>query len=275
MSEQRKSQAQAFDRDLLFNSIKSLAHGTVSDADFDRIVREPPLDMRKARREDAHKALLEIQAQSRQRRQDYCRAVLERDFVSAEFTFDRVQKDGANSAAFDAALGVCASLVANHGSAQKPPLLLVQGLPGSGKTVLCSCAVNYVLMHSESLTVRLVNFGSLKKTQLHANDEEWESLRRKRDEWQDFQQVDLLIIDNFLQDNKGLSAYEQQYLTDLFNLRRQMRKALILTTALDLKLLRDAIGASCYESLCSYYTVAEQLLGRSRNQEILLHGKAI
>ncbi|MCR5536579.1 MAG: hypothetical protein K6F05_04100 [Succinivibrio sp.] len=259
----------------MFNSIKQLSHGLITDADVKEISAEPPLDMVRARRQEAHTAYEEILSQQQQRRQDYVKAIRARDLVSERYTFASVIHDDANSAALGAALGLCASLVGHKKVSENPPLLLIQGNPGSGKTVLCSCAVNYILSGSQTLTVRLVSFAALKKTQLHANDEDFESIRQKREIWQDFLQVDLLLIDNFLQDNKGLSTYEQQYLTELLNIRRQTDKALCITTSLDLSYLRDAVGPGCYEALRSYSVMAEQLLGQSRNQDILLHGRAL
>lgn len=227
--------------------------------------------LKRMRRAEAQAAAQEISAGLRQARADFIESVRRSGRIRAEWTFDNIRHDSANTEALDLARGFADAGSCGQG---EPLLLLLSGEAGSGKTVAAHAVANAWLENTVKVPV-IMDFGAIKKLKFFNAREEWQAIKERREQWEQLLQTSLLIVDSLCGNCEGLSVYDQKILTELLRTRRAAELPLMITTPVSFNNLHTTIGDNCFESLKEYSVMCGTLLGGSRRNPIVVNGRRL
>lgn len=250
----------------LVNAIEKLTDKKIDfSQDFE------PVDMQELRRKEALEAHREIALLRRQKRLNQIESLHSSNIINPKWTFQTVITDLNNSQATASAEGFCASVNMAHSLGVAPSLLLIQGGPGVGKTVLCHCVANKVLT-SSMLDVEIHSYSEIKRVRAPSSNDSNADKIEKQSLWDRMVSVDLLIIDGLCQNNESFTNFDRLTFPELLRLRRAKGLPLVITTSLLPSEIRDRIGEESYESIKEYSVLAVALFGQSRRADFNFKG---
>ncbi len=238
--------------------------------DFDSI-DSSELDIREIRRREAIEASKEIAKRRTENHKNFIKSVYASHRVNPDFTFDKIQMDQFNNQAINTAQGFCVSSSMAAQMDSEPQLFLLQGCPGSGKTVLSNCIANYFL-NKLWKDVELCSYQEIKRYRTPSSTDTTVDVEEKTNKWERLCSVDLLIIDSLCQNNEKITAYDKQVIPDLLRSRRARRLPLVITTTVLPNALHAMLGDEIFESLKEYNVMGAALFGNSRRAPISFAG---
>lgn len=229
------------------------------------------LDIKAIRRIEAHQASVELSRQREQRHREFVDDVHKQGRINPEYTFDKIVKDEANAHAYDVALSFCATLNMDLDKLTNPPFFLLQGGPGTGKSVLCNCIANeFLVKHFKE--VLLCSYSEIKRNRAPSSSDTVYDVQEKNSHWEKYLTVDLLIIDGFCQNNENLTAFDKQVFAELLRYRKELKLPIVVTTPLSAESIHPKLGDDCFESIKEYSVFSACLFGLSRRQPIIISG---
>ena len=228
-------------------------------------------DLRQERAREARLAAEEIgRARVRARR----RAISElhaRGEVDLRYSFDTIIRDNHNVDAINAAQ--LFSITAGQ-EQSAPPLLIIQGAEGTGKTVLCHAIANEWLTKGSG-SVHIIGFEELRRPFLPSQNEERAEREEREAQWEMYCSRRLLLVDGFLASRNGLSAFTQQLFGRLLRRRSERRLPMVITTPVEFSSFKLAVGTFCFESMRDYVVMTKRLYGASRRRPIMVDGRPL
>lgn len=250
----------------LINAIEKLTGKTFPKVDKENI------DLAKMRREEAHLASLEIAEKRRKNHKHEINEMYLQSIINPNWTFEKIQIDSLNSKAIEIAKSFCSllNIPNNYIADTNPALLLIQGSPGCGKTVLCNCVANKFL-NEHYKEVQICPFNVIKRSRAPGYKDTAYDAEEKMSSWEKYLHTDLLIIDGLCQDNENLTAFDKQVFVELLRTRHKLGLPIVITTTLPIANISTNIGEACIESIKDYSVFASALLGLSRRQAIVFN----
>lgn len=249
--------------------VKAIENLTQQKIDFSEDFE--PLDMQELRRKEAIEAHREITLQRRQKRKNQIDALHAANVINPKWTFQTVIVDANNKAAMDSANGFCSSFSMANSYGVAPSLLLVQGGPGVGKTVLSHCVANQVLVNT-MLDVEIHSYSEIKRVRAPSSNDSYADKEEKLASWERLLSVDLLIIDGLCQNNEAFTNFDRLTFPELLRARRAKGLPIVITTSLLPSEIRTRIGDESYESIKEYSVSAVALFGQSRRTDFNFQG---
>ena len=247
----------------LIKAIETLTHKKVNLPSD-----EEKLDVATIRRREAHLASIEIAKQRQQRHQNFIDTLHKQGHISGQFTFDKIKEDDFNRKAIEIAKSFCSTLNLPKEFVTTAPLFLIQGGPGSGKTVLCNCVANeFLVKHFKE--VEMCTFSQIKRNRTPGQTDNSFDVQEKAANWEKYISVDLLIIDGFCQNNENLTQFDRQVFAELLRIRNERNLPIVISTTLAASSIAQKLGDDCFESIKEYNVFTASLLGYSRRQPII------
>ena len=237
--------------------------------DFNAV--DEKIDINQIRRHEAIEASREISQRRIANHQNYINSVYASHRINPDFCFAKIMRDPANTQAIINAEGFCASYNVAMNSDSAPPMLLLQGEPGSGKTVIANCIANRFLTEMWK-DVELVNYQEVKRTRAPNLNDTYSDMEEKNSRWQRFISVDLLIIDALCQNKEALTPFDRQVISELLRQRRSRDLPLVITTPLSPMSMHSHLGDEIFESMKEYSVMTAALFGQSRRTPISFGG---
>ncbi len=229
------------------------------------------LDIKAIRRKEAIEASREISKRRTENHRNFINSVYAAHKISPDYTFESVINDQFNSQAIATAKGFCAAYNFALQQEANPPLFLLQGNPGSGKTVISNCIANYFL-NSLWKDVELCSYQEIKKCRTPSSTDTSVDVEEKSTRWERLCSVDLLIIDSLCQNNEKITPFDKQVIPDILRIRRAKRLPLMITTTVVPNALHGMLGDEIFESLKEYNVMGSSLFGNSRRAPISFGG---
>ncbi len=246
---------------MLVKAIESLSGGK-----FDaKSLPDEPLDILEIRKKEAREASREIRLQQKEKRQRYISSLYDTHVFNREITFNSIRVDKANEQAVSVCDGFTASLANYDIKESTPPLLLIWGNVGSGKTVMCNCIANSVL-NSYDMTVDIASTYELKKSRFVDKDPYVNEENQQR--YDHYVHVGLMMLDGFTANVERLTNFDRQVISELIRSRREQKLPMVITTSLTPQSMKMQLGDEIYESMREYSVMTAPLFGDSRRPDI-------
>lgn len=266
MAEDFKKQGMHNGFETLVKAIEELAGNKVDLSDL-----KEKDDVAKLRAMDAKRASLELAKERLENHKTFVNSIYESKKVLPDNTFEKALNDDMNREAFGTAKAFCSMAFLSGQFSAAPPLLLLQGAAGTGKTYICNCVANEVL-NKIWKEVEICDYNQIKKAKVPSQADTSYDIDAKNKAWQRFVTVDLLILDGLCKNNEALTAYDKQLLPELLRARRANNLPMVITTPLQPTMMHNHLGDECFESLKDYSVMTAALFGPSRRQPILFGG---
>lgn len=228
-------------------------------------------DVATLRAMDAKRASIELAKERLENHKSFVNSIYESKKVLPNNNFEKAIQDEMNKDAIAAAKSFCYMAFLSGQFSAAPPLFLLQGPAGTGKTYICNCIANEVL-NKKFKDVEICDYGQIKKARVPSQADTSYDIEAKNKSWQRFISVDLLILDGLCKNNEALTAYDRQVLPELLRVRRSNNLPMVITTPLHPTMMHNHLGDECFESLKDYSVLTAALFGTSRRQPILFGG---
>ncbi|MDY6321450.1 MAG: hypothetical protein SPL30_00855 [Succinivibrio sp.] len=236
----------------------------------------PPLpkDPVALRAQETREVTAVLEARRRTERQRRIEEAFKSGRISKEWTFERLAVDGGNFQA----VNECRSFLSEHTGPgpESAGLLIISGMPGSGKSVLAN-AVAAGWLCARGQRVLIVTPEALERIRYFNSREDWSETERRQRVWDDYQSCDLLVVDGLCADGQGLTVMMQKVLPEILRSRSEKGLSTVLTISLPApSSLHQAVGDYCFESfkVCPKVTVTA-LLGSSRRRPLTIGGQTL
>lgn len=250
----------------LLKAIEELAGSKIDLSDI-----KDKADPARLRAMDAKIASQEIAKERLENHKSFVNSIYESKKVLPENTFEKALQDDMNKDAFASARSFCYMAFISGEFSAAPPLFLLQGPAGTGKTYICNCIANEFL-NKKWKDVEICDYNQIKKAKVPSQADTSFDIEAKNKAWQRFVTVDLLILDGLCKNNEALTAYDRQVLPELLRSRRANNLPMVITTPLQPTMMHNHLGDECFESLKDYSVMTAALFGQSRRQPILFGG---
>jgi len=242
---------------MLIKAIEELSGGKVNA----QSAPDENLDIQDIRKKEAQEAFKEISKQQKAKRERYISNLYEQHVFNRDFNFKNIIVDSANQQAVSVCDGFATSTGSYDGKLSSPPLLLIWGSVGSGKTVMCNCVANKILNEFES-TVDIASTFDLKKTRFMERDTYVNEENQQR--WEHFVHVGVMILDGITANVERLTKFERQVISELIRCRRELNLPMVITTSMAPQNLKMDLADDIYESMREYSVLVAPLFGDSR-----------
>ncbi len=249
----------------LVKAIEELSHQKFDIQDDEKV------DIRTLRQKEAIEASREIAKEREHKHKELIAQMHKQGRVNAKFTFNTIKTDPANMEAIKVAKSFCSTLIVGQQYDVNPSLLLIQGEPGTGKTVLCNCVANEFL-EKFFKEVEIVSYYEIKRSRTPSPSDTNYDISDKKSKWDRAATVDLLIVDGFCQNNETLTVFDRQIFSELLRIRYENNLPFVISTTLPPSSIHAKIGDDCFEAIKGYNVFFATLIGMSRRQPIMVGG---